>query len=73
MRGTARDEQIHRHDGARAIVDLCVTDERAASNRASAHGYDNLRRSNGVVCFLERQFHILRHRAGDEQSVGVAR
>ena len=73
MRRTAGDEQIHRQYGARAVVNLCVTDEWATGNRASTHGNHDFRRGDSVVGFLERQFHVLGHWAGDEQTVRVAR
>ena len=73
MRRTAGDEEIDRHDRRGAVVHLGVADERPAGDRAGADGDHDLRRRHGVVGLLQRQFHVLRHRAGDEQPVGVAR
>ena len=52
---------------------LRMIDVRPAGDRAGADGDHELRRRHGVVGLLQREAHVLGHRAGDEQPVGVAR
>src|SRR5947199_9733902 len=71
MRRTARDKQVHGQDSACALVVLRVTNEWPARNRACADRDHNFWRSHRVIGFLEREFHVLRQHARDEQSVRV--
>src|SRR5947208_14123320 len=71
MRRTARDKQVHGQDSACALVVLRMTNEWPAHNRARADRDHNFWRSHRVIGFLEREFHVLRYRASNKQSVRV--
>lgn len=73
MGWTTRDKKIHRDDVTRTVVNLRITNKRAASNGACADGDHDLRSGHCVISFLQCEFHIFRHWASDEQSIGVAR
>src|SRR4051812_20141869 len=71
MRRTTRNVQIDGQERVRAIVDLVMSHVRPARDGAGADGDDDLRRWNRVVRLLQREPHVLGHRAGDEQAVGM--
>ena len=49
-----------------------MADVRPAGNGARAHRDHQLRRRHGFISLAQRQGHVLRDRAGDEQAVGMA-
>ena len=54
-------------------MDLLVPQVRAARNGTGADRYHDLRRGHGGIGLLQCHAHVLRHRARDQQTVGVAR
>jgi hypothetical protein len=61
------------HERARAVVDLGVTGVGPSRDGASAHRDDDLRLGDGMIGLLQGQPHVLRHRTGHQQAVGMPR
>ena len=47
--------------------------EYTAGQRTRANGHNPLGRGHGVINFFQRKFHVVRHRADDQQHIGMAR
>ena len=73
MRRAARDVEIHRDDGIRAVVNLWMVHVWTAGDRAGPGGNDDLRLRNGIVGLLERELHVLGDGSRDQQPVGMPR
>ena len=65
--------QIYRDNPVGPIVNFRVVNIRTSGNSAGAYCNYNLGAGHSFVGFLESQFHILRYRAGNQQTVGMAR
>ena len=74
MRRAAGDVEVDRARRCAAPFATCgMVDERPARDRAGADRDHDLRGRHRVVGLLQREAHVARHRAGDQQAVGVAR
>ncbi len=73
MRRAAGDVKVNRQNGINAIVNFRQIAERAAAESAGANGDDDFRLWDCRVSLAQRVSHVMAHRAGDDQAVGVAR
>lgn len=67
------DKEINGQHAGDTSGDLRMSGEDAPRNCARANRDNDLGIRNGVVGFSERLFHVSRHRAGDQYSVGMPR
>jgi hypothetical protein len=73
VRRAAADVQVDRHHLRDPAHDRVAAGEQAAVERAVADRHHPFGIGRGGVGALERLAHVLGHRAGDEQDVGMAR
>ena len=73
MRRAPGDEEVDVEHGRGAAAHLVRAGEGTAGDRAGAGGDDDLRIRHRLLGLLQGSAHVLRHRAGDQQAVGVPR